>query len=158
MAFWNTIIPEKYGAEDLPRAATFVSNAKNKGLIVKLESPEEEILPDGSRRRKEGTGYEIRFTNGLFSTRNKATLKRMLEHKAFNRAVAGYVVNHQDPSGFWRKLGVIKEKKVVTYVAKPKYLVDPNINFDDEATMKKLEVSLDKDNKAKTDAPLVAVQ
>lgn len=118
---FSIIVPEKYRAEDLPKnadgqvmAATFLSNEKNPSLRIVIENIEEEYIGQSGPSRKQGTGYMIRFSGNMFRTKNKALAEKLLKCDLMN-APDGFAIDHHDPSGLWRHLGVVKSVPIETF-------------------------------------------
>jgi hypothetical protein len=132
MSIWRSKPPKEFQAEDLPKnaegevmAATFISNPKHPSLRVKLRSIEEEVHPvSGTVTRQEQTGFTAKFSGHCFHTKNKAMMHALLGHDAFNKGVAGYTIDHHDPTGLWQMLGIVEVEVVKTFVPKTKYKVD----------------------------------
>ncbi len=120
-------LPKKYQEEDLQAAATFLSTKKNPSLFVLLKSAVTKLISEegGVSREIQVEGpVQIRFGGNTFSTKNRELMLLMLEHRAFNKHLAGYSIDHHDPSGIWRAMGVVKEQKVTTFVPQATYEVD----------------------------------
>ena len=103
----------KYAKEDLPVPATLVSYKKE--LRVHVFASEYEMLPNGDERKKPNTGLRVKFEDYRLVVKNKLLLKELLGHRCYNEAVWGYAIDPQDPSGFWRAQGKVKEVQVTTF-------------------------------------------
>lgn len=102
---------EKYRKDDMPIAASFVSEYKR--LIVWLEPREEKPGPNGTTTIVQQSGLKIQFEDGELSVKNSKVLEKMLESKKFNATVHGWRVNPEDPTGFWMAHGLIKTKEIL---------------------------------------------
>lgn len=131
---WRRKVPKRFLAETLPKnadgqvmAATFLSNSKYPTLKVKLENIEETVHSvSGAITRDPDTGYTARFSGHVFHTANEAMMVAMLEHSAFNSGKNGFTIDHHDPTGLWRALGVVEVTQVPTFMPKTEYKVDPS--------------------------------
>ena len=99
--------------QDLSAEATFRHNSK-KFPRYRIESVKEQKDKDGAPLRVPGTGFVAHFRNWEYRTRNSTVLKKLLNHKDFNTS-KGFRINETDPTGFWRAMGMIKEKEVKTF-------------------------------------------
>jgi hypothetical protein len=110
-----------YRTEDLPIPATFTSVHKSHTFY--LIPIEEEIGPDNTIRRKRDTGCRVRFEDYRLVVRNTEVLKMLLKHTHFNNLNFGFKIDEEDPSGFWRAQGIVKEKTITTFVPQSEYAV-----------------------------------
>ena len=149
MFFWRRKIPKAYQVEDLPKdadgnvmAATFLSNPKNPSLRVILESIQETVHQlagqDTEVKRVAGTGMKAIFSGHQFHTSNKKTMLAMLNHRAFNDGRMGFAIDHHDPTGLWRHLGIVEETVVKTFVPKVMHKVEDS----PDAITKKLNAAM----------------
>lgn len=121
-------LPAKYLTENLPAAATFLSVPKNPSLMVRLKNAEVKLISEEAGQTREievEAAVQIRFGGNTYSTMNRELMLLLLEHRAFNKSQAGYAIDHHDPSGLWRAMGVVKEEAVTTFVQQATYEVDP---------------------------------
>lgn len=110
-------LPEKYQADDMPVAATFVCPDKYAKMKVKLLPAIEKADLSGRivrQRDQKGadTSVKIEFTNSQIEIRNYALLNLMVKSPAFNRRPIGFTIDKTDPTGFWRSIDLIEEKSV----------------------------------------------
>ena len=126
LMFARKLAPE-FKTEDLPAAATFLSNVKHPTLRVRLIPVEEEAVPGTNRTRKIADAVEIRFKGHLYKTKNRKIFERLMTHSAFNKSGAGYTIDQHDPTGFWRAMGRVEAVPVQTFKVIP---VKPENKFD----------------------------
>ena len=123
---WRKKMPKQYTVEDLPAVATFVSNESCPHLRLRLKHTEEKLNPaNGTYERVEGTGVEVRFQSRSLQINNSKLLALMLASKCFRGGAVGFDIDKSDPSGFWRAMGVVKEKIVKTYDLTDSGVIDP---------------------------------
>jgi len=97
--------------EDLPLVAVFYSD-KLKHARVRIESVQEQPGFSGRMERKPGTGFDVLFRVHRAYVRNSKVLKLMMAHPMY-RHTSGWDVDEEDPTGFWRAMGIVKEVEVV---------------------------------------------
>lgn len=89
--------------EDLPIAATFESVYTALELI--LVNARHEKIGDDHFEKVEGSDLKIKFKGGKFLTRNKNVMEMVMASAAYPREV---YPDPQDPTGFWRQLGMVE--------------------------------------------------
>jgi len=97
--------------EDLPVVAVFYSQ-KLKHARVRIDSVQEQAGFGGRMERKTGTGFDVLFRVHRAYVRNSKVLKMMMAHPMF-RHTSGWDIDEEDPTGFWRAMGIVKEIEVV---------------------------------------------
>lgn len=117
----------EYLVEDLPAAATFISNPKHPTLRVRLIPVQEEAVPGTNRTRKIADAVEVRFKGYQYKTRNRRIFEGLMTHTAFNKSGAGYNIDHHDPTGFWRAMGRVEAIPIETFKVVP---YGPDQKFD----------------------------
>ncbi len=97
--------------EDLPLVAVFYSD-KLKHARVRIDSVQEQVGFGGRMERKAGTGFDVLFRVHRAYVRNSKVLALMMKHPMF-RHTSGWDIDEEDPTGFWRAMGIVKEIQVV---------------------------------------------
>lgn len=103
----------KYKEDNLPVAAAFAATVKN--FTIVLISAESTVGPNNEVRRTEGTGLTVKFEDHQLIVNNQAVVSMLLNHRHYEATRYGFTVNPLDPTGFWRALGMVKEKVIITH-------------------------------------------
>lgn len=99
-------IPEKLQKENLPIAATFISE-ESTGLQVGLQASQSTQDPyTGIHERVEGSGINVKFRSGRLIVKNKELLQMLMNSESYNRGM--FRIDDEDPTGFWRQTGVLE--------------------------------------------------
>ena len=104
---------KKYKENDLPVAATFISAVKK--FRVVLLNAKSTVGEDNVVRKTDDTGLIAEFEDHRLIVQNQEVVDMLLNHRNYEATRYGFTVDPCDPTGFWRALGVIKEKVVITY-------------------------------------------
>lgn len=110
----------KYREGDMPIPAIFKSDKRE--FIIQLERCEVKEVGGQMMPDRDNTGCTVFFLQGQVTIYNRDVFEMMIKsEKHFGNAVKGYVPHPDDVTGFWEKIGVIKEiavvKKVVVAVS-----------------------------------------
>lgn len=117
-----------------PMSAVF--QTRKKSPMYFLLDAETEKTSDGVKHALPGTGLKVRAQDFQMVVENWELFNILVNHKRFeDDAVNGFGPDPSDPGGFWRDMGVVKTKKVETYVAKPHY-----VDKDERASLSKKNI------------------
>jgi hypothetical protein len=103
-----------YDKKDLPRAATFIADDIGLEIILKPA----QVVQDphtGTWGRAPNSGLTRRFKGGRHVCYNKSELKLIMDSSAFKNGQIRR--DPEDPTRFWRELGIASEKMVPVAVA-----------------------------------------
>ena len=116
---------KKYNTQDLKVAATFIADDIGLEIILKPA----QVLQDvhqGNYGRVPGTGLTRRFKGGRHVCYNRAELEMILASDAFKNGQIRR--DPEDPTEFWRQLGIVKEHLIPVATGKDTTL---KIKFED---------------------------
>lgn len=98
-------IPKEYQKNDLPVAATFISNyAQHEVCLVPSQGKKDENT--GVYEKVEGIGLKIRFHGFRIQITNKKMMQLLMETNDYRRGIIR--PDPEDPTGFWRQTGLVE--------------------------------------------------
>lgn len=119
---------------DMPVAATFI--AQEIGLELWLVAKRGVLNPaTGMWDEEPGTALRVKFKGGHLPVENKRLLQILLSTEAYDNG--NFRPDPEDPTGFWRQLGMLETREVVTVV--PESVKAPKFADIDFKTLQKDE-------------------
>lgn len=141
LKFFPRPLPDRFTEPTLPKdksgkvmRATFICGKKYPHMRVILESVQEEVHPTSQQASKiAGTGVMIRFNACRFATANLSLAQLLIKSKLFRApGDQGFDIDPEDPTGFWRYLGLASERVVKTFAPGERTVVDALKILDEE--------------------------